>query len=95
MASCSAPRTPCGGKRCDDLRSSTVFMIDEYNGDHFAGKPAAAGRPPAAAVVCHGCTRPDEQVHGRLVICPSYRRNTSERGTREYTDEIRRDVEGL
>lgn len=68
-----------------------VFMIDEYNGDHFAGKPAVA--------TCRrsGATAALDQMNKYMADCnmpivPSQYWNVVHGNT---PDEIRRDVEGL
>lgn len=70
-----------------------VFMIDEYNGDHFAGKPAAAG----ATCRRNGATAALDQMNKYMADCnmpivPSQYWNVVHGNT---PDEIRRDIEGL
>lgn len=70
-----------------------VFMIDEYNGDHFAGKPAAA----VATCRRSGATAALDQMNKYMADCnmpivPSQYWNVVHGNT---PDEIRRDVEGL
>lgn len=69
-----------------------VFMIDEYNGDHFAGKPAAV-----ATCRRSGATAALDQMNKYMADCnmpivPSQYWNVVHGNT---PDEIRRDVEGL
>ncbi len=69
-----------------------VFMIDEYNGDHFAGKPAAA-----ATCRRSGATAALDQMNKYMADCnmpivPSQYWNVVHGNT---PDEIRRDIEGL
>ena len=70
-----------------------VFMIDEYNGDHLAGKPAAA----VATCRRSGATAALDQMNKYMADCnmpivPSQYWNVVHGNT---PDEIRRDVEGL
>lgn len=70
-----------------------VFMIDEYNGDHFAGKPAAA----VATCRRSGATAALDQMNKYMADCnmpivPSQYWNVVHGNT---PDEIRRDIEGL
>lgn len=70
-----------------------VFMIDEYNGDHCAGKPAAA----VATCRRSGATAALDQMNKYMADCnmpivPSQYWNVVHGNT---PDEIRRDVEGL
>lgn len=70
-----------------------VFFIDEFNGDHFAGKPAAA----IATCRRSGGTAALDQMNKYMTDCnmpvvPSQYWNVVHGNT---PDEIRRDTEGL
>ena len=70
-----------------------VFFIDEFNGDHFAGKPAAA----IATCRRSGGTAALDQINKYMTDCnmpvvPSQYWNVVHGNT---PDEIRRDTEGL
>jgi len=70
-----------------------IFFIDEFNGDHFAGKPAAA----LATCRRSGGTAALDQMNKYLTDCnmpvvPSQYWNVVHGNT---PDEIRRDTEGL
>ena len=70
-----------------------IFFIDEFNGDHFAGKPAAA----IATCRRSGGTAALDQMNKYLTDCnmpvvPSQYWNVVHGNT---PDEIRRDTEGL
>ena len=70
-----------------------VFLIDEYNGEHFAGKPAAA----IATCRRSGATAALDQLNKYMADCnmpivPSQYWNVVHGNT---PDEIRRDAEGL
>lgn len=70
-----------------------VFFVDEFNGDHFAGKPAAA------IVTCRrsGATATLDQMNKYMADCnmpivPSQYWNVAHGNT---PDEIRQDAEGM
>ena len=70
-----------------------VFFIDEFNGEHFAGKPAAA----IATCRRSGATAALDQLNKYMTDCnmpivPSQYLNVVHGNT---PDEIRRDAEGL
>lgn len=70
-----------------------VFFIDEFNSDHFAGKPAAA----IATCRCSGATAALDQMNKYMTDCnmpivPSQYWNIVHGNTPE---EIHRDTEGL
>ena len=70
-----------------------VFFIDEFNGDHFAGKPAAA----IATCRRSGATAALDQMNKYMADCnmpivPSQYWNVVHGNT---PDEVRQDTEGL